>query len=364
MSGELEAAGAAATAGLVGAAIEGRSGVRHGEGKCLNCGADVNGRYCANCGQPTHVHRTLAHVFEEFLHGLLHFDTKAWRTLPLLIARPGTLTRDYIFGRRARYISPLATFLFTVFVMFFVFAVVSDDADIRLGQPNYQRMSDADLQEALKGAVEGEKEMRDRAARMRAEGLEGGAKGMERGAEGVARARRGVEREMARRAGRPLPPEIEEDEQSLITVDGAVGLNALFREKLKNPELLFYKVRDNAYQYSFLLVPISLPFVALLFLWKRGWTFYDHVVFTLYSLSFMSLLFIAAALMSMGGDALEGWMALLVSLGVPTHMFFQLKGTYGLGWWSALWRTFFLLVFALICLIVYILLMFVFGVLS
>src|SRR6185503_13895415 len=41
-----------------------------------------------------------------------------WRTLPLLMFRPGRLTREWVMGKRARYVSPLALFLFTVFVMF------------------------------------------------------------------------------------------------------------------------------------------------------------------------------------------------------------------------------------------------------
>ena len=57
----------------------------------------------------------------EFLRGLIHFDTRAWRTIPLLIFRPGTLTHSYIHGKRARYISPLAMFLLAVFAMFVVF---------------------------------------------------------------------------------------------------------------------------------------------------------------------------------------------------------------------------------------------------
>ena len=117
MSGEFEAAGALATAGLAAGAIEGREpGGVHG-GACLNCGAAVAGPFCSQCGQSTHPHRSLLHVFEEFLHGILHFDTKAWRTLPMLAFRPGTLTRGYVYGKRARYISPLALFLFTVFFM-------------------------------------------------------------------------------------------------------------------------------------------------------------------------------------------------------------------------------------------------------
>ena len=77
-------------------------------GHCGNCGAQLNGTYCGVCGQAGHLHRSLLHLAEEFLHGVLHFDTKGFRTLPLLVARPGLLTRRYIAGQRTRYVSPLA----------------------------------------------------------------------------------------------------------------------------------------------------------------------------------------------------------------------------------------------------------------
>ena len=50
----------------------------------------------------------------------LHFEGKIWRTLPLLVWRPGELTRRYIDGERAKFVSPIALFLFFVFLMFAV----------------------------------------------------------------------------------------------------------------------------------------------------------------------------------------------------------------------------------------------------
>ena len=55
-----------------------------------------------------------------WLHGVLHFEGKIWRTLPLLAWKPGELTRRYIDGERARFVSPIALFLFSVFLMFAV----------------------------------------------------------------------------------------------------------------------------------------------------------------------------------------------------------------------------------------------------
>ena len=120
--GEFEAIGDAVTGGIIGRAVEPKAGEAADghthEANCLNCGAALAGPYCHECGQHAHVHRTLAAFFHDFLHGVLHFEGKIWRTLPLLAWKPGELTRRYIDGQRARFVSPIALFLFCVFLMF------------------------------------------------------------------------------------------------------------------------------------------------------------------------------------------------------------------------------------------------------
>ena len=129
---------------------------------------------------------------------------------------------------------------------------------------------------------------------------------------------------------------------------GDKKLDKILTKKALNPELAIYKIQQTAYKFSFLLIPFSIPFVGLLFLWKRGFTFYDHGVFVLYSLTAMSMLF-AAALVIGPLWAPLGWLAALaVLIGPPVHMFAQLKGAYGLSVFSALWRTFALLTFCTI----------------
>ncbi|MFZ4527781.1 MAG: DUF3667 domain-containing protein [Undibacterium curvum] len=96
---------------------------------CANCHQPVIGAYCHHCGQSTHIHRSLLHMAEELLHGLFHFETKAWRTIPALIIHPGRLTRDYIEGKRTRFVSPLALYLFLLFLMFFIFSLNSAGLD-------------------------------------------------------------------------------------------------------------------------------------------------------------------------------------------------------------------------------------------
>jgi len=148
--------------------------------------------------------------------------------------------------------------------------------------------------------------------------------------------------------------------ENFVVIDGADSLNERIRKKFENPDLALYKIQQTGYKFSFLLAPLSLPFIALLFLWKRGVTLYDHMAYALYALSFASLLFVAVVLTSQWSwtSWLPGWLLLV---GLPVHTFFHLKGAYALGWFSALWRTLFMLVFALIILTIFLILITILG---
>lgn len=406
MSGELEAAGALATASVVAGAIEGREPGAAGEGACLNCGAQLAGPYCSQCGQHGHPHRKLTHVFEEFLHGLVHFDTKAWRTLPMVVFRPGTLTRNYVYGKRARYISPIALFLFTIFLMFFVFAFLpgqvgqttnTGGADAATAEELREDLTEAraDLAEAESGlaagratmpaaaqaAVEGSIQLlRDEVAGLEArmaeaEAAEAGvAPDAETAPEALPEEAAPAESVTPAESGAAIVAPVDERRTTtwqdvsrdaarsddFVIIRGMDRLNEKFREKMENPEYALYKIQQTAYKFSFLLAPLSLPFIALLFLWKRGVTLYDHMAYALYALSFASLLFVAIMLASLSSwtSWLTGW---LMFAALPVHIYFHLKGAYALGWFSALWRTFFMLTFALIILMIFLVLIVVLG---
>jgi hypothetical protein len=116
----------------------------------------------------------------------------------------------------------------------------------------------------------------------------------------------------------------------------------VLRKIKDNPELYFYKLENTAYKFAFALIPISLPFLWLMFFWRRNVTMYDHMVFSMYSLSFMSLWFMVFVLMATI-ELTSRYVGYLL-LVPPAHMFFHLRGTYGLSNFSASWRTFVLLV--------------------
>lgn len=85
---------------------------------CTNCGFEKVDVFCARCGekQPDHHDVTVGHFFHELMHELLHLDSKLFRTLRVVVTRPGELTAEYFGGRKTRYITPLRLFI-TLFAL-------------------------------------------------------------------------------------------------------------------------------------------------------------------------------------------------------------------------------------------------------
>ncbi|WP_396595272.1 DUF3667 domain-containing protein [Brevundimonas sp. R86498] len=351
---DIEATGGLVTGGMIAGAVEkptGHAGEAHAG--CSDCGEPVSGKFCSNCGQPTHVHRSLLHLGEELLHGVMHFDARIWRTLPLLLLNPGKLTREWIHGKRTRYVSPLAIFLFTVFLMFF--ALSFGGVEPLQQQPLEERLVEAraEVADARAALTEAEVTFRENENAPGSRGVLAGAEGALRGAEGSLRALEEAQAAGPRTDG--LAPGSWQASLANSVHDGSfhVGFGdektkEKILHKLANPDFAVYKIQQTAYKFAFLLIPLSIPFVWLLFLWKRGFTWYDHGVFVLYSLTFMSILTMAIGLFGRSESWGTSTVASLLLLSVPVHMFAQLKGTYGLSWFSALWRTMFLLSFCVL----------------
>jgi len=377
---DIEAAGGAVTGGLIAGAVEkpeGHAGEPHAA-ICSDCGAPTSGKFCSNCGQPTHVHRTLLHLGEELLHGVMHFDGRIWRTLPLLAFNPGRLTREWIQGRRTRYVSPLAMFLFTVFIMFFLLSFAGG-IDVK-APPLDERIAEARL-----AVAEADQAVEE--ARAKVEAGEPGAQGVLIGAEAAATGlRSSVERLEAAKTSGPradgrevgswqaeLVDAVNDSrgstdvggESQPMRINGSVNdapvkigigddkMKAKILEKLANPDFAIYKIQQTLYKFAFLLVPLSMPFIWLLVAWRRGFTWYDHGVFVLYSLTFMAMISMVIGIIARWDNGFTGMIATLLVLWVPVHMFSQLKGTYSLSIFSALWRTVALLFFALLVISVF-----------
>ncbi len=91
---------------------------------CANCGVPLHGQYCSACGQRARVRMiTFWELVRDAGDLLASLDSRLWRTLRLLIFRPGRLTVDYLRGKRARYVAPLRLFIASSLIFFFVATV-------------------------------------------------------------------------------------------------------------------------------------------------------------------------------------------------------------------------------------------------
>lgn len=358
MSGGIEAAGDIATGALIGRAVEPRAGEghahAHAHGACLNCGTALIGDYCHACGQSEHVHRTLTSIGHDLLHGVFHFEGKIWRTLPMLVTQPGALTRRYIAGERARFVSPLALFLFSVFLMFATihsFSGELESTDISSDMTpatRAERIAKID-QQLVKATADLKKAEADH-AKDEDPGIPDGnliaAKAVRDSLQTARDATAAGKGDV--RAG------LAKIHTNWHALDkGIAKANA-------NPGLALYKLQSSAYKFSWALIPISVPFVALLFLWRRRFKLYDHAIFVTYSLAFMMLLVVALSLAGMLNLS-SGMIAGIALIAPPVHMFLQLRRAYSLSGFSALWRTMALTIFAFFALLAFAALLLVLG---
>jgi len=90
---------------------------------CRNCAAPLpepQPAYCGACGQETHLHPpTLREFVHEFAAHYVALEGALWRSLGWLLVAPGRLTREYLAGRRRRYVLPLRLYL-SLSLLFFL----------------------------------------------------------------------------------------------------------------------------------------------------------------------------------------------------------------------------------------------------
>jgi len=277
---------------------------------CLNCGRCFKGEFCNGCGQAAEIHRSLPAFWHEVIHGVLHFEGKAWQTLLLLAWRPGELTRRFIQGERKRFVSPVALFLFSIFLMFAVFQMSGITSPADIGVPS------------------------------------------ERSDVGIA-------------TGAPAAALVigSESEGTMLAVrkTGWGWLDKGLEKWRDNPSLMLYKFQANSYKYSWLLIVISIPFVWLLFARGHRFNTYDHAVFVTYSISFMTVLMVLLSLLYRLGayPALVAGAALLLP---PVHLYRDLRDAYSLSVVGAAWRLVALLLFIVIVVAMFLQLLWLIGI--
>lgn len=108
---------------------------------CLNCSAQLAGKFCAECGQKAATHRFTMHEWlHEIPHSILHVDSGFFHTFKSLCLRPGDMIREYLNGKRKEYFSP---FLY-VLILCGLYVVVSH----LFADPTHEKIEITDFKSA------------------------------------------------------------------------------------------------------------------------------------------------------------------------------------------------------------------------
>jgi Protein of unknown function (DUF3667)/Domain of unknown function (DUF4286) len=299
---------------------------------CRNCGTLLTGQYCTNCGQRARTRLiSIWELVRDAVGDLFELDSRLWQTLIPLTVRPGQLTRDYLMGRRARFMPPFRTYL-VLSLAFFLVAFFDPGEQLGL---------------LLDPVTTTPSEVRDEARQRMEEGFEQAAEEFE--AQG-----------MAVPEGLRNPPEIpeapEEDAESGINVAcetsdfDDMDLPQWFEERL-TPERMKEICRrvtadegrafigaltDNIPASLFILLPLMALALKVLYpLSKRYYA--EHLLFVVHYHAFLFLVLTLdilftrlVQLVQLPGlvSTLSGW---AVAIYIPVYLFKALRRVYGQG---------------------------------
>lgn len=258
--------------------------------ECRNCGHKDNGNYCSNCGQGfTELNRPMGQLIRDLM-GMIHLDTSFFRTIVPFLFKPGFLTREYLEGRRKKYLSPLRLYLFLSILFFFV-ARISTNQSTGLNDPsvlNAVSDSTAAISAADSAAMES----------MFIDSLDTG--GLQIEALGDT-----VQTEWGRRL--------------------EVGVKAA----IENPAL-FMDVLLRVISYAlFLLMPLFAAILMLLYIRKKT-LYIEHLLFAVnmhsFALLVLTIIFSLRLLLD-NGDGLVNWLGIVI----PVYFVAGVKRYYGQG---------------------------------
>lgn len=92
--------------------------------KCKNCNAEVNSKFCPECGQPTELKRIDGSYILREIEQVFYFERGILYTIKELTTNPGPSIKNYLTGNRNKLVKPIifiiiASLIYTISVHFF-----------------------------------------------------------------------------------------------------------------------------------------------------------------------------------------------------------------------------------------------------
>ena len=263
---------------------------------CPNCATPLAGPWCHHCGQKGEKYdRSIWHLAAEAFEGLTHFDGRIWQTMPRLFIRPGQLTRDYLDGHRAAQIPPFRLFLIVLVLVFFAGGLSfghggkgHDRTNVNLQVATPEQAAQL-IQKSPDMSAEDKADLNDAMTQL----------------------------SKAQKKGYATNPYLAERVEHSV----------------KNPEAFKLAMEEWGHRFAILMLPISAALLTVIFVFKRGVYVFDHLIFSMHSLSFQGLLLTTIFLTSL----ISAWFWWLIAL-APIHLFFHMRRAYRISTFGTLIR--------------------------
>ncbi|MEY3619804.1 MAG: hypothetical protein RLZZ391_170 [Bacteroidota bacterium] len=273
---------------------------------CLNCGTEVAGRFCQQCGQENvEVKESFLQLLRHFLEDLTHFDGKLWKTIKLLLFKPGSLTKLYMEGKRASYIHPIRMYLFVsaVFFLFMFTGEVPEKPEDLAANTNAPKDFVSGFNEGFKVDLEKDSIEYKTIAEYN--------------------------------AAQQKLPESKRDQWLDATVKmKGIELNQKYQgDKFKIGQALIEKFEHYFSRMLYISLPIFAFFIWVLYRRNKNHFFVDHVIFSIHLYCAFYIILFIVNLISIGLDYFSnkssGFFGFIVALTLFFYLYKSLKNHFG-----------------------------------
>jgi hypothetical protein len=317
---------------------------------CENCGAQLTGRWCSQCGQPAiDYHRSFRHVIADILDSFLNWDSKFFATIGLLITRPWRLTNEFLAGRRVRYLHPARLYLLTSILFFFVvtYWAKSIHLDPSKLSPKDRAEIEAELKkEDLPSEVRAkiEKAFKENPPPETSKTLEA-SKGKDSSPVPEAKTEEASKKE-AGPATTDERPVLQFDSEPTTPFEKWLEARAKekFGEHGTNAQLFFVTLISNLPYMVLCCIPLFAFVLKILYI-RKGIFYIDHLVYALHIHTFAYIAIMLIGLITMGlkraaPPLLAGWIIGLLWFVFAVQIFLSIRRVYRQGWFFSIFKFF------------------------
>lgn len=299
---------------------------------CENCGSELNGHWCSQCGQPAvDYRRSFRHVIVDVLDSFLNWDSKFFATIALLIIKPWRLTNEFLAGKRVRYVNPLRLYLLGSVLFFFAVNYWAKAIHIDPRQPSPKdrdeiaaELKNEDLPPAARAAIK--EALREPSPAATA----------------------------ATASAAQITPQPKQTGQPFVAFNPDTNASTPFerwlekhaKEKLGEHgtklQLFVGTLFSNLPYMMLCCIPLFALVLKILYLRRR--IFYiDHLVYALHihTFAYVAIMFIIAATLGLNritADALPSWVIALLWVAFAVQILLSIRRVYRQGWFVSVFK--------------------------